>query len=158
QLDLAQHAFAIRERLAPGSVVLASSLRLMGLSLWTLGRPEEAESYYKRGVTLLEQIQPVGSNMSGVLESLGQVALDRGALADAEAYYRRAIDVDAKAGLTTRLAITQTNLGDLLTLRREFDEAERQLTQACGVLEHQLPDSEFHGFCLRMLGDVSIER
>jgi CHAT domain-containing protein len=158
QLTLAEHALAIRERLAPESVATAQSLRLVGLSLGTFGRLEEARAHYLRAVTLLERVEPLGSTMAGVLDSLGSVANERGELGEAEALLRRSLEIREKAGSGSKTANTLQNLAGVLVLRRELDQAERHLERARTILEEQLPDTEYLAYCLRGLGDLAMER
>ncbi len=158
QLALAQRALAIRERLAPESLATAASLRLVGLSLDTLGRGEEGRASMLRAAALLERVEPVGSTFAGVLESLGGMAQDRGELAAADAYLRRAVDVRRSLASPSRTAITLANLVDLLVVRREFDEAEGYAREARGILESSMPESEYLAYCLRSLGDIAFGR
>jgi CHAT domain-containing protein/predicted negative regulator of RcsB-dependent stress response len=158
QLTLAQHALAIRERLAPESVATAQSQRLVGLSLGTFGRLEEARAHYLRAVALLERVEPLGSTMAGVLDSLGSLASERGELGEAEALLRRSLEIREKAGSGSKTANTLQNLAGVLVLRRELDQAERHLERARTILEEQLPDTEYLAYCFRGLGDLAMER
>ncbi len=158
QLTLAEHALAIRERLAPESVATGQSLRLVGISLGSFGRFEESRAHYLRAVPLLERVEPHGSTMGGVLESLGSLALERGELGEAEGFLRRALEIREKAGSGSKTATTLLNLADVLVLRRELDQAQRHLERARTILEAELPDTEYLAYCFRSLGDVAMAR
>jgi CHAT domain-containing protein/Tfp pilus assembly protein PilF len=158
QLALAEHALAIRERLAPESVATAQSLRLVGISLGSLGRFEESRAHYRRAIPLLERVEPLGSTMAGVLESLGILALEHGELGEAEGLLRRALAIREQAESGSKTATTLLNLADVLVLRRELDQAQRHLERARTILEAELPDTEYLAYCLRSLGDVAMER
>ncbi len=157
QLEWARHALAIRERLAPDSVELAAALRLVGLSLDSFGRRQEAEAHVKRAARLLERIQPKGTALASTLESLGAMAMDCGELADAERALRRALALRLEHGFASHTAITLLNLVDLLVLRRDLDEARVDAERARTILERELPDSEYLGYACRSLGEIALE-
>jgi tetratricopeptide (TPR) repeat protein len=67
---------------------LTSALILQADCIWSLGRPSDAESYYRRALAL----SPAPEEASWVTLQLGNLAHRSGHIADAIEYYRRARD------------------------------------------------------------------
>ncbi len=110
-------ALAIREKLAPDSFLLASSLTNLGVVARLQGNLETAESCQKRSLAILEKLIPGSFHVAGLLSNLGGVAQDKGDLEAAEAYYQRSLAIREKlVPGSFDLAASLNNLAQIIAL------------------------------------------
>lgn len=97
RLDLAEkflrQALAIDESLAPDSVETALTLVALGRLKTKIRDFDAARELLQRALAIYERKAPGNVGVRLVLSGLGEHAEARGALAQAESYYRRSIDV-----------------------------------------------------------------
>lgn len=149
-LRAAQAALQTAERLEdPG--MIAGALNVLGLSLKTLDRYEEAEAALKRGLALRreqmrahpEDTRGPGSDDGSLLHNLALVRELRGEYADAERYFREAMAVRA-ARYGERSYEYRAHLDGLAGVLREqgrLREATRMQERSLELAREQLGDA-----------------
>ncbi|WP_319053987.1 tetratricopeptide repeat protein [Streptomyces europaeiscabiei] len=104
----------------------------------TAGRLDQAERNHTRLLHVVQR-QPVGeaqrANLAACYHQLGQIAQGRGRLPDAEAWYRRSLEVSEELGDRLRTAISCTQLGVVAQLCRDPRGAQSWLSRALGIFE-----------------------
>src|SRR4030095_30719 len=78
--DYHSRALAIRERLAPNSLVVAASLNNLGVVAYNLGDFEAAQDLYSGSLAIRERLAPTSPGLASSLNNLGVVASRRGDL------------------------------------------------------------------------------
>ncbi|MCC6348514.1 MAG: CHAT domain-containing protein [Candidatus Eisenbacteria bacterium] len=145
-VPLAERAVGIRSRvLGERRPETAASLRQLGLLRFQLGD-------YAGAATPLERSQAIYDSLGAGFEAkaadglnnLGELARVRDRLDEAEARFRRGLEI-ARAALPpddpTRLGLGN-NLAGLLKDRGRYDEAEPLLESGLAILEHDASDPE----------------
>ena len=126
------------------SVFLASPLQVRAVLLNRLGRSDEAEASLLRALALIEQDGQVQNRplKARVLLDLGVNAHARERDADAEAFWRQAVDAFTAAGLhaSLDLGVTLSNLAHATMAREAFDEAEGFARRAVAFLDAHAPE------------------
>lgn len=126
------------------SPFLAAPLQVRAVLLNRIGRGDEAEALLHRALALIERDGQVQNRPlhARVLLDLGVSAHNRGHAADAEAYWRRAVDAFADAGLhaTLDLGMTLSNLTHSTMARGAYDEAETFGRRAVAFLDAHAPE------------------
>ena len=126
------------------SVFLASPLQVRAGLLNRLDRGDEAEASLRRALALVEQDGRVQNRplKARVLMDLGVTAHNRDRPAEAEAYWRQAIDAFAAAGQDTVLDVgmTLSNLAYATAARGAHDEAEGFGRRAVAFLDAHAPE------------------
>ncbi|MFP5288405.1 MAG: tetratricopeptide repeat protein, partial [Thermoanaerobaculia bacterium] len=87
---------AIREELAPGTLLVAQSLNSLGILARRRGDLASSEEYLSRGEELRRRLAPESFDHARSLMNLGNLANDRGDLAKAESLQRRALAIFEK--------------------------------------------------------------
>jgi CHAT domain-containing protein len=143
-------SYRIREKLAPDSIELAESLRGLGLLAVMNHDRVAAEAYTKECVELLERIAPASYDLGVCLANLGNITHDT---AEAERLERRAlVIVENVAPGSPGHADNLDNLGLILTIRGDFDGAERALRKSLALFEHLAPKGIPVGYTSAHLG------
>jgi CHAT domain-containing protein/serine/threonine protein kinase/Tfp pilus assembly protein PilF len=162
-LALAEDAYlrslAIRESLAPGSLLVARSLNNLGIVARTRGDLAAAEELFRRSLALREALTPGSVDLANALTNLGTVVWDRGDLSAAEEIYRRALAILEKlspGSLDTALALD--NLGLLASDRGDLAVAEDLHRRALAIRERLAPESTELAVSFTNLGAVAIAR
>ncbi len=109
--DYHRRALAIREKLAPGSLFVATSLSGLGLVAENRRDLPAADEYYRRALTIYEKLAPRSAAEAEALHALGLVQRQRGLVADASALFLRALDT---------LEAQKTKLGGTEEVRSGF--------------------------------------
>jgi len=105
-----------------------------GLGTVTFGQGyyDRSMYYYRRGIS----ISPDKSLRNYYFQdSIGPIYLDWGELDQADAYLRQSIAAKENSGLTEALPSAYFQLGNVLLVRREFEQAELYLRKALRMIE-----------------------
>jgi tetratricopeptide (TPR) repeat protein len=116
---------------------LVQTLNLLGFSYKALGRVEEAEGIFK---SLLKRVDTNSAAAAVLWNNLGQVYREQGHFEDSERAYRQALSIvsSIKEQNPRDRATYLANLGTVLIIRSQLDEAEEKLTQALAVHDQKL--------------------
>jgi tetratricopeptide (TPR) repeat protein/uncharacterized caspase-like protein len=120
-----ERALSLREKYAPNSLELASSLSNLGTTYRVLGNPVKAQELHARALALWEKLAPGSLELAAILTNLGTTAYDRGELAKARGLHERALAIFEKrapesldlARILNNLALTIYHQGDLAKAR-----------------------------------------
>lgn len=136
-LDLcAQAQRTLGNQAGPSLEGLAHSLR--GINLYRMGRLDEALTAHTAAYTLRKKAGDCAGQAAS-LNNLGNVLLDRGDWAEAEARYRESLGHYRALAASDREAALENNLGNLAANRGDFSEAEAHHARALS-LRSQLGD------------------
>lgn len=154
--DYYRQALAIRERVAPGSLAVASSLNDIGQTTFDMGKAEE---YYRRALAIREEKAPGGLGVAASLLNLGLLDYYRGDSDKAVEYYRRALVIDEKlASGTINMAADFNNLGLVEEDLGNLDQSEAYYRQALEIVEKLEPESVKVARTLNNLANVISNR
>jgi CHAT domain-containing protein/Tfp pilus assembly protein PilF len=135
---LYQQALAIREKLAPNSLQVASTLNNLGNVAADRGDLARAEQYYQQALAIYEKLAPNSLDVAGTLNNLGSVASDRGDLVHAEQLFQQALAIREKlAPNSLQVASTLQNLANLARQQKNYPQAQRYLARALAIYETQ---------------------
>lgn len=128
-------ALAIRERLAPDSLLVAATLSNMSFDHEIHGMQASIE-IQKRVLAIRERLAPDSYDMVVSLTNLGNTLTKTGDFESAEHYLRRAIVLQERLDpLSHELGVTINNLGNIFFKRGNLREAEGIYREALEVLE-----------------------
>jgi CHAT domain-containing protein/tetratricopeptide (TPR) repeat protein len=152
-------AIAIHERKTPTSQLLLKShngLALVALKRGDLDRAVEEVARAREIQETIQRFVPASGGMATVLPTLGDVAKDRGELAEAGVHYQRALEMHEKvASDSADVARDLVRLGTLALEGREFVKAESYLFRARAVNEKAGSDPLVEAGILSNLGIVA---
>ncbi len=123
---------AIRRKLDPDGLDLASSLHGLGNVAWRRGDLASAEAFHRRALEIRQRLAPDSAAVETSLNSLGNVAGTRKDLESAERFHRQALSVGEKLP-NERVEAILHNLGEDARLRGDFDGAETFLRRALAL-------------------------
>jgi CHAT domain-containing protein len=146
---LFKRALSIKEKLYGAEhFEVAVACSNLGLNFERWRRLHEAEPLYLRALAISEKLAAAGQPaefgytspsqaLNSALENLGNLKLQQGQYAEAEPYYRRALQLQEKAFGENSPATAQTlsNLAALLERQQKFAEAEPLLDRAIRIAE-----------------------
>jgi CHAT domain-containing protein/tetratricopeptide (TPR) repeat protein len=154
-----QQALAIREKLAPNSLQVASTLHNLGTVAANRGDLARAEQLFQQALAIFENLAPNSIEMASTLNNLGSVAYSRGDLARAEQYYQQALAIfEQLAPNSLDVADTLNNLGNVASDRGDLARAEQYYQQALAIYEKLAPNSLQVARTLNNLGNVASDR
>jgi tetratricopeptide (TPR) repeat protein len=113
---------------------IAGIYRLLGMTAHDRGRLDEAEDWYRKALTIKEDL----GNRPGMASSyheLGTTAYLRGRLDEAEDWYRKALTIKEDLGNRPGMALTYGQLGITAHMRGLLDEAEDWYRKALTIFE-----------------------
>jgi tetratricopeptide (TPR) repeat protein len=152
-----EEALAMRERLAPGSPLVADSLHNLGNLLWSRGQYDEARRLLTRALAMREKNSPDGPDVASTLNSLGAIAFKRGDYAEAGRLWERTRAIREKtlgpdhpqiAQVLNNLAVVRTFTNDSAGARTLLERALRIQEKVLGPRHPDLASA------LMNLGDV----
>lgn len=139
---LLHKAQAIREKLAPGSLDLASSFSELAVLSAIRGDLTTAEDLFSKAFTLRERLAPESVETGGTLVNLGNVASFRGDSALAEERFLRAIAlIERLSPDDPELARAVTTLGVNEMMRGELALAEERFRRGLAIRQKAAPES-----------------
>ncbi|MBI2301369.1 MAG: CHAT domain-containing protein [Armatimonadetes bacterium] len=154
--DFHRHALAIRERLAPESLAVASSLNNLGAVALGRGDLDAAELDHRHALAIRERLAPGSLDLAASLHNLGLLARNRGDLAAAEDLYRRALAIkDRLAPDSLEVTSTLNNLGVIACNRGDWAAAEGYHQRALAIQDRLSPGSLDVASSLGNLGRVA---
>jgi CHAT domain-containing protein/Tfp pilus assembly protein PilF len=152
-------ALAIREKLAPDSLAVATVLSSLGHVALDRNDPAKAGEYYSQVLAIREKLAPDSLSLAGTLNNLGVAAKERGDLVKAETYYRQALTIKEKAAPgSLDVADSLTNLGILAETHGNLASAEEFYSRALAIYEIKAPGSSGVAWSLNNLGVVARNR
>jgi CHAT domain-containing protein len=134
-----QQALAIKEKLAPDSLDVASSLHNLGSIAISRGDVAGAERYIQRALAIKEKLAPDSLDVASSLNNLGLVARSRSDLAVAEAYFQRSMAIVEKLGIETKaLADALRNLAWVFHRKGEMESSVLYSERSLNAAENQV--------------------
>ncbi|MBS0264136.1 MAG: tetratricopeptide repeat protein, partial [Planctomycetes bacterium] len=125
---------------------IAMTHSCLGTACHRLGRPQEAENYYRQSLELFEK-QPgeFSVGLVWILDVMANFHIERGELQAAEALRRRALAVAEQARPTTDAAVGNAvmNLAIICHKQKKLAEAEPLLQRALAIYVDQRGDGDF---------------
>ncbi len=119
-----------RLRIGEDNLIYVDRLRGLGSILMGMGRYDEAEVMFRRGLLLAVDLQGDDGYKATLLRvRLGQLDLDRGRPEEAEVWLQQVLRNDEKLNATSKL-IVRKELGDAISMQRRYEEAEPLLLEA----------------------------
>jgi CHAT domain-containing protein len=154
-----KQGFAIQQKLAPKSRVLAKSLFYLGRVAEEQGELETAEIYLHDSWQIFHNLAPDNLYTLASTNNLAGLYNLRGEWDLGEDLLRQALPLAMEVGKGTRvLATILSNLGDLSMIRGEAADAEDFYQRALGIFKNLMPDSENSAVLFRSLGELDVER
>ncbi|HXV12570.1 MAG TPA: CHAT domain-containing protein, partial [Candidatus Krumholzibacteria bacterium] len=132
-IEYYQQAIALRE--TTGDLGgLGTSYTVLGHVYNRTGRYVQARDCYEKALPILEA-QGNPQQMTEILSGIALLNVDMGRAADAEAAYRRAIEIAQRGELANAEATLRRNLADNLRLQGRYGEALSNLEAASTLLD-----------------------
>lgn len=126
-----------------------------GLELFRAGRYEAALPYFEQALELAKSRYGADDPAIAVeLNNLAEVYRLMGRLGDAEALYKRAIELDQKGGESPGLATSMNNLALVYRAQKKYGEAEKLYNRSLAILEKSLGPS--HPDIARALNNLAV--
>lgn len=154
-----RRALALRERLAPVSLDVATTHSGLGAVAMSRGDLAAQEEHHLRALAIQEQLAPGGAPVSQSLINLSILEKMRGDLPKAEDYIRRALKI--QEGLKPEgidLARCLNNLGLILQARGDLVAAEEFLRRSLVLKNRLVPQSIEVATTLNNLGILAMDR
>jgi CHAT domain-containing protein/tetratricopeptide (TPR) repeat protein len=158
---LLREALAIREELAPGSVLVAKTLNALGIVARRSGDLDAAEDYLTRAEEIFQRLAPESSDHAKSFMNLSNLASDRGDLEQAEVLQRRALAMFEKAVPGNGIIVGSLhNLVRIELQRGDLAAAEELLRRILNFHEGKgtKPEVWETWFALTNLGNVALLR
>jgi CHAT domain-containing protein/Tfp pilus assembly protein PilF len=148
-------ALAIREKLAPGSLLTAENFSGIGEIAARRDDWRAAERYLQQSLVIQNKLAPDSLRLAETLVDLGTVARGRGDLDGAESYFRRSLAIAEKRapGNLDEVAALH-NLGLVHARRGDVVAAEDLLSRALTMIRQLTPNSPDLALILNDLGNV----
>ncbi len=156
---LFHQAYAIRDKLAPGSLDLASSRSELGILAAIRGEPAAADELFSQALEVQQRLAADSILVAGTIINLGNTALARGDLVAAEERYRRAIAlIERQNPQDPELTRALNNLGEVEANRGELALAEEHYRRALAIQQKLAPESLRIAGSLTKLGNLAEQR
>ena len=143
-IQFAKRVLKLREELlGDNHPSVANAANNVGLLYVSSGKPMEAESYYRRSLSIYEKNSAGNELMlAKTLDSLADILAQKFDL-KAESYFQRAIDVKEKALGTTHVetVASMNNLADFYFKKHKYEKAELVLRRLAAVREKENSNS-----------------
>jgi CHAT domain-containing protein/tetratricopeptide (TPR) repeat protein len=156
---LLHRAHAFQEKLAPGSLDLASSIGELAVVAALGGDAVAAEAGFSKALELQQRLAPDGMEVAGTLINLGLISANHGDFAASEERYRRAIAlIESRSPDHPELARALDLLGDDEMDRGDLATAEERFRRALAIRQKIAPETLNVAASLRDLGLVAEKR
>lgn len=140
--QLASEALAIRERIVPESLDVATSLNLEGNVAWGMGDLASAKGYHLRALAIRERLSPDGLLVAASLNNLGLVAQEQDDMDTALDFHRRSLAIKERlAPGSLDVAYSHNNLGIVAWKRGDLAGAWTHHHRALEIRERLAPES-----------------
>jgi tetratricopeptide (TPR) repeat protein len=116
---------------------MAGTYHQLGITAQARGRPDEADDWYRKSLTIEEELgnRP---HMASTCHQLGITAQARGRLDEADDWYRKALTIKEELGNRPGMALTYGQLGLLSEARHQPGQALVWIVR-CVALFDQFP-------------------
>ncbi|MHA1552070.1 MAG: tetratricopeptide repeat protein [Candidatus Heimdallarchaeaceae archaeon] len=126
--------------------------RIKGVIHHTEGNLNEAESHYRKSLSLWEQIGNK-QEISSVLNNLGVLNRTKGELHKALGYYQKSLFLYKEFGNIDDIATSLNNIGNIFRYQGELDEALQYYKQSLDSWE-EIGNSQFVSLAFYNIGEV----
>ena len=135
---------------------IAAAYHQSGIIAKYRGRLDEAESWYRKSLTFIEEL---GNHpaMASTFHQLGTIAQDRGRLDEADDFYRKSLTIEEELGDRSGMASTFHQLGRVAQDRGRLDEADDFYRKSFAIKE-ELGDRLGVASTYHELGVKALER
>lgn len=148
-IEYYHQAIALREKTGD-LAALGTSYTFLGHAYDRAGRYAQARDCYEKALPILEA-HGGAQQMTEILSGIALLNTEMGRPRDAEAAYRRAIDIAVQGGLPAAEATLRRNLADNLRLQGRYTEALATVETAMKLLETN-PDAVEQALALSTRG------
>jgi tetratricopeptide (TPR) repeat protein len=148
-----RRALAIRERIAPGSVLVAQSLVQLGNGRAEQGDLQGAIALLQTAIELLDRESPLGDEMFGALRSLGGTYYDAGILDLSRLAYDAALRLPLPRSSEPLTADLLGRLGQIEEDEDRPEAATAYYDKALKIWERVAPNSQTLALALDRLGN-----
>jgi tetratricopeptide (TPR) repeat protein len=135
---------------------IAAATHQLGTVASDRGRLDEAEQWYRKSLTIYEELQDRPA-MSTCYHQLGMVAHLRGRLDEAEQWYRKSLTIEQEVPHRPGTSTTYGQLGILAADRGRLDEAERWFRKEL-TIEEELRNRPGMAATYHQLGNIAYLR
>lgn len=140
--DNYQRALRIREKLAPGSLVVTVSLSSLGIVARPRGDLSKSEDYLNRALVIHRSLARGSLAEAATLNGLGNVTRQRGNLAKAEEYYHQSLEIrEQLAPGSVDVAASLNNLGNIVSDMGDLIGAEDYYAKSLAITQKLAPGS-----------------
>ena len=146
-----RRALAVRQKLAPQSLVVAQSLNALGNVALERGDFPTAQGYLERSLRIRRALAPGSRDFALSLIGLGSLARRRGEVVRQEAYFQQALAVGAALTAADR-ADSLDGLGSACTQRTCSQRPQDYFRQSLKIRQQSQPDSLSVASTLSFLG------
>jgi len=146
-------ALSIMQRLVPGSLTEAHTLVNLSVNNAMRGDLAAAEDLQRQALEIRKRLAPM--EVPGGLENLGSIALDRGDLASAEAYFLRGLALAEEMRRMNKAVKILQDLSGVAKQRGDFASAANYLKRALEAEEVRAPEGPDVAQILTALGSVA---
>ncbi len=158
-----ERALAIRQRISPTSLETSRSLNSLAYVYDEVGRYREARAMGERGLAIQRaELGPSHPDVAICLTNLGNIAVDEGDLAQAEAYYRQALAIHEKGVKEgddiSSLANAVHNLGVAAFEQGRMNDALTFYRRALALRQAAGADDPDVSMSLSSIGNVELKR
>ena len=134
----------------------ASLLQQLGLIYLTMGQWAEAETHYRKSLTILQDLGEQNA-VAVALHQLGRIGQERNDLPEAEHFYRQSLQISQELGERSGIAATLHELATLEQKRANPLKAERLYRQSLQISQ-ELGNKRDIASTLQQLGQIEHDR
>jgi CHAT domain-containing protein/Tfp pilus assembly protein PilF len=147
-----RRALALQEKIAPGSLAVATTLQGLGNVAMNRSDLAAAAEYHGRSLAIRERLAPGSREEAISVGSLASVAIQRYDLAKAEEGYRRALVLFQRLNPDSmEVARTYNGLANIAEYRDDRRAAEEDYRRALAIAEKVQPDGlDIAGYCINL--------
>jgi tetratricopeptide (TPR) repeat protein len=128
----------------------------LGMTAQDRGRLDEAEDWYRKSLTIEEELGD-RHGMASTHHELGNTAFAYGRLDEAEDWYRKSLTIEEELGDRPNMAVTYGQLGTTAKNRGRLDEAEDWYRKSLTIFE-ELGDRPHMAVTYHQLGITAQDR
>jgi CHAT domain-containing protein/Tfp pilus assembly protein PilF len=155
-VDYQNQALAVREKLAPDSLPVASSLTDLGNIADDRGELQASKNYHLRALAIRERFNPDSLDVARSLNNLGIVVMELGEFQAAAEYYNRGLSIKERLLPDSMdVANSLNNLGNVSMFSGDLRGAHDYHTRALAIRQRLAPDSLDVSASLSNLADVA---
>jgi tetratricopeptide (TPR) repeat protein len=154
-----ERVLALQRQLAPGSLLLARTLRAQGLVCVLRGRLDRARAAFDEALLIAERLAPTSLTTAAILASLGDVTWVRGDLEASESHLKRALMLFEAEGDENSDWISALYFqASVLSRRGESPKALELANRSLEMANRSLPGSLAVAGALMVMGNIMNHR